>query len=102
MKHISTITVETETVEGTEEGNSKEELRMLKSNFQRLELLFQDSLLQVRSEYEAKLIDAKDKYRAVKAENEELKEKVDVIFKLGRSYINRRKKLPPPGRKENR
>ena len=76
-----------------EESNLKEELRLVKNNFQRLEVLFQDSLEEVgkvRGEYEAKLIEANDRFRAVKAENEELKEKVDILFKLGRSYINRK------------
>ena len=34
---------------------------------------------------------AQDNYRKVKTENEVLKEKVDVLFKLGRSYINKSK-----------
>ena len=75
------------------ESKLKEEIRLLTNNFQRLESMFQDSLEevgQVRSEYEAKLIEANDRFRVVKAENEELKEKVDVLFKLGRSYINRK------------
>ena len=73
----------------------KEELRSLKNNFERLESLFQDSLEEVnnvRSEYEAKLVEANDKFRTVKEENEALKEKVDVLFKLGRSYIDRNEK----------
>ena len=85
-----------------EESNLKEELRMLRNNFQRLEVLFQDSLeevSQVRSEYEGKLIEANDRFRVVKAENEELKEKVDILFKLGRSYINR-KETPTNNEKE--
>ena len=66
---------------------------VLKNNFERLECLFQDSLEevnQVKSEDEAKLIEANDNLRIAKAENEELKEKVDVLFKLGRSYINKK------------
>ena len=77
------------------EANLKEELRVLKNNFERLESMFQDSLEevnQVKSEYEAKLIEANDKVRIVKTENEELKENIDVLFKLGRSYINRKDK----------
>ena len=31
---------------------------------------------------------ANDNYRVVKTENEVLKEKVDVLFKLGRNYLN--------------
>ena len=48
----------------------------------------------MKSDYEAKLIEANDKFRTVKAENQELKEKVDVLFKLGRSYINRKESKP--------
>ena len=54
----------------------------------------------VKSDYGAKLIEANDKYRTVKAENEELKEKVDVLFKLGRSYINRKDNKPDEKEKE--
>ena len=54
----------------------------------------------VKSDYEAKLIEANDKYRTVKAENEELKEKIDVLFKLGRSYINRKDNKPDEKEKE--
>ena len=76
-----------------EESTTKEELRRLRNNFERLESLFQDSLDEVntlKAEYEAKLNEANDKYRQVKAENEELREKVDILFKLGRSYINKK------------
>ena len=79
-----------------EETNLKEELRVLKSHFQRLEQLFKSSkeeVEKVKSDYEARLMEANDKFRNVKAENEELKEKVDVLFKLGRSYINRKETL---------
>ena len=82
-------------IETNTEANLREELRVLKNNFERLESLFQDSLddvSQVRTEYEAKLSEADDKLRVTKAENEELKEKVEVLFKLGRSYINRKEK----------
>ena len=84
---------ETDTTKNnTETENLKQELKLLKNNFKRLEGMFHDSLEEmnkVKSEYEGKLIEANDKYRAIKAENEELKEKVDILFKLGRSYINR-------------
>ena len=86
------------TIDGdqTEEHEKlKEDLRLLKSNFKRLESMFKESdqeLKKVKIEYEAKLNEANEKYRAAKAENEELKEKVDVLFKLGRSYINRSEK----------
>ena len=76
-----------------EEERLKNELRILKSNFQRLEQLFHNSVEEVnkvKSEYESKIMEANDRFRVIKAENEELKEKVDVLFKLGRSYINRK------------
>ena len=79
----------------------KEELRILKNNFDRLETMYQDSLDQVnnvKSEYEVKLIKANDDYNVVKTENEVLKEKVDVLFKLGRSYIENCVKKKTPGR----
>jgi hypothetical protein len=43
----------------------------------------------VKSEYTAKLYDATEKYRVTLTENEELKEKVEIPFKLGRSYIDK-------------
>ena len=54
--------------------------------------MFQESLEEVdrvKSEYTAKLIEASEKYRVTLKENEELKEKVEILFKLGRSYIDR-------------
>jgi hypothetical protein len=63
----------------------------MKSNFSRLETMYHQSLDEVnkvKSEYEAKIIIANDNFRVVKAENEVLKERVDVLFKLGRSYLN--------------
>ena len=69
-------------------------------NFERLEGMYHESLEevnQVKSEYEAKLIRANDNQAVIMAENEALKEKVDILFKLGRSYIDSqqgRKKTP--------
>ena len=83
-----------ETPERDEEVEKlKDELRRLKNNFERLDGLFQEALEEAnktKSEYEAKLIDANDKLRVAKSENEELKERVDVLFKLGRGYINKK------------
>ena len=73
----------------------KEELKKLKNDFQRLESLLQDSLEEnnkMKSEHDEKLSEAYDNLRIVKTENEELKEKVDVLFKLGRGYINKYEK----------
>ena len=75
-----------------EEENIHEKYRQLKSNFERLNTLFQESLEEVdkiKSEYTAKVLEANEKYRVTLEENEELKEKVDVLFKLGRSYIDK-------------
>ena len=91
-EHIDKEGNREEVTENPSEVNPNEELRLLRINFKRLEGLFHDSIEEmnsVKSEYEAKLIEANDKYRAAKAENEELKERVDILFKLGRSYINR-------------
>ena len=70
----------------------KEEYRKLKNNFERLNAMFQESLEEVdrvKSEYSAKLIEATEKYRVTLTENEELKEKVEILFKLGRGYIDK-------------
>ena len=72
--------------------NIKEEYRKLKNNFERLNTMFQESLQEVdkvKSEYTAKIAEATEKYRVALKENEELKEKVDILFKLGRGYIDR-------------
>ena len=82
-------------VEDDENSRLKTELKLLKSNFERLELMYHEALDEVntvRSEYEAKIVTAHDEFRTVKAENEVLKEKVDVLFKLGRSYLNNNNK----------
>ena len=50
---------------------------------------FLEEVDRVKSEYTAKLIEASEKYRVTLKENEELKEKVEILFKLGRSYIDR-------------
>ena len=50
----------------------------------------QEEVNKVKSEYESKIMEANDRFRVIKAENEELKVKVDVLFKLGQSYINRK------------
>ena len=51
----------------------KEEIQQLKNNFEWLDSLFQDSLEennQLKLEYEAKLIEANDRFRQVKTESE--------------------------------
>ena len=78
---------------GTEETNDiKEENRQLKNNFERLNTLYQEFLEEgdkVKAEMTAKLHDVTEKYRVTLKENEELKEKVEILFKLGRSYIDK-------------
>ena len=72
----------------------KEDLRILQNNFERLEIMYQDAREEantLKAEYEGRLIKANDSFASAKAENEILKEKVDVLFKLGRSYINSKK-----------
>ena len=49
---------------------------------------FLNEVNKVKSEYEAKLIQAVDNFAVMKTENEVLKERVDVLFKLGRSYLS--------------
>ena len=70
----------------------EEENRIIKNNFERLEGMYHDSLEEVnrvKSDCEARVIAANDNYTVLKAENEVLKEKVDILFKLGRSYLDR-------------
>ena len=42
----------------------------------------------IKNEYEAKLSKANERFRVTKAENVELKERNEVLYKLGRSNIN--------------
>ena len=68
----------------------KDELKVLRRNFKRLELMYNEALedaSKVKFEYEARLIEVNDKFSSTKAENEELKEKVDILFKLGKGYL---------------
>ena len=48
----------------------------------------------LRSEYEAKLIAANNNLTSAKAENEALEVKVDILFKLGQSYLEQNKTVP--------
>ena len=69
----------------------QEDYRILKNNFDRLESMYHEALEElkmVKENYETRLQEATDMYVAAKAEKEVLEEKVDVLFKLGRSYIN--------------
>ena len=63
----------------------------MKNNLGRLETLYHEALEEtnnIKSEYEAKLITANDDLTTTRAEIEALTEKVDILFKLGRSYLN--------------
>ena len=75
-----------------EKDQLKNEIKRLQNNFQRLEGLFKDSLDEAeknKAEYEDKIVSLSENLRVTKAENIELKERIDVLFKLGRSYLNR-------------
>ena len=77
-------------INNVETSNLKEEHRQ--NNFERLNTMFQESLEEVdrvKSEYTAKLLEATEKYKVTLQENEELEEKVEILFKLGRGYIDR-------------
>ena len=72
----------------------KADLAALTRNFKRLEGMYHESLEevnQVKSEYEAKLIAANDRFSQTKAQNETLREQVDILFKLGKSYLDQGK-----------
>ena len=48
-----------------------------------------DENLKMKSEYESKLVEVQDKLDVSKVENTDLQEKVEVLFKLGREYIDK-------------
>ena len=76
------------------EASLESELRQLKNNLGRLEAMYHEALEEnnnIKSEYEAKLMTANDNLTITKAENEALTEKVDILFKLGRSYLDKSK-----------
>ena len=66
------------------------ELRQLKSNFSRLENMYKDTLDEnnrIKADHEVKLIKAGDDLAKEIAKNQVLEEKVDILYKLGKSYI---------------
>ena len=90
----STTTRNPADTDNAEEIKIKAEMKVLKRSFDRLEAMYHQALEevnQVKSEYEAKLIVANDNFRDVKQENEILKERVDILFKLGKSYLEKDK-----------
>ena len=79
-------------VKNVEQINKLEnELRQTRNNLGRLETMYHEALEEsnnLKSEYEAKLIGANDNLAVIKAENEALSEKIDVLFKLSKSREN--------------
>ena len=78
------------------EENLKNELKNLKYNFLRLGGLLKNALNEnenIKNDYEAKLLAANEQFRITKAENVELKGKVEILYKLSKSYIKRVNKV---------
>ena len=76
------------------ESTNKAELSNLKNNFHRLETLYHEALdetKKVKAEYEVKLLKANEDYTRVASQNEILNERNDILYKLGKSYIERTK-----------
>ena len=73
------------------------ELKELKNNFERLNRIYQESLDSAnkdKADYEARIMKADDDYARIVSQNEALKEKVEVLFKLGRSIIDNKNNSP--------
>ena len=92
--HVSQYfeTADTAPCADNEDANSnlKEDYRKLKNNFERLNTIYQERIAElndVKASYAVELDEASQKYASVLTENEELKERVDVLFKLGRGYL---------------
>ena len=68
----------------------------LKRNFERLEKLYKEALDEAnaqKAEYEIKIANANEECTRALANNEILQEKVEVLFKLGKSYLDNNKEL---------
>ena len=88
----TTRSVNIKQTNGEEVSKLNGELKLLKNNFKRLEGILKDTMDEAektKSQYEAQLMQADEVIRVTKAENEVLKERLDVVYKLGRSYLNR-------------
>lgn len=84
--------------EDNEVHRLQKELKQLKNNFERLESVLKDLLdenLKIKSEYESRFVEANDKLDVFKAENANLQEKVEVLFKLGREYMDKYENKSP-------
>ena len=74
------------------ESSTQSELKQLQHNFERLKVMYNDSLAEadkVKAESETSLIHANDQYSRVLSENIALKEQLDTLYKLSRSYLER-------------
>ena len=71
-------------------GSIDKEYKQLKYNYERLERLYKESLDAAdKAEHSAHVIKANDEYARVVSQNEALNEKLEVLYKLGRSYLDR-------------
>ena len=73
-------------------SQNEDELRLLKMNFQRLESMYKESLDEaerVKADYELKLVKASDENIRISSENIVLKERIDILYKLGRQYLEK-------------
>ena len=94
LEHIGPID-ECDMTSDRTDSNLAEDNRQLKSNFERLNSLFQGNLEEldsVKSEYKAKLDEAYERVANITAENESLKERLDILYKLSKEYIDRRER----------
>ena len=86
------ITIESD----PEENVMIEQYRLLKSSFERLSNMLkatQEEAAQTKMFLTTQLNEATERYSALLAENEELKEKNDLLYKLGKGYLEMSKKL---------
>ena len=75
---------------------ANENVTQLKRNFERLEKLYKEALDEAstqKAEYEVKIANANEERTRAIANNEILQEKIEVLFKLGKSYLDNNKKL---------
>ena len=70
----------------------EDELKNVKRNFSRLQGMYQEvneSIDKLKNEHTIKILEFEDKLEAEKKENETLRERNDILFKLGGEYIQR-------------
>ena len=66
------------------------QIKQLRSSFKRLETLYHEALdtnTKLKADQEVKEIKSTEDYTRIVKQNEVLKEKVEVLFKLGKSYL---------------